>query len=51
VFSIRPALKHQRPCLSEIIDKALKKDVNERYQTGAEMARDIQACAKQVAKK
>ena len=45
---IRPELAAQRPCLSEIINKALQKDVNLRYQTGAEMARDVQNCAKQV---
>ena len=45
---LRPELATQRPCLSAIIDKALQKDVNQRYQSGAEMARDIQACAKQV---
>ena len=51
VFAIRPDLKTQKPCLSAIIDKALQKDVQQRYQTGAEMAKDIQACAKQVASK
>jgi len=48
IAEIRPELAAQRPCLSEIINKALQKDVNQRYQTGADMARDIQACAKQV---
>jgi len=43
---IRPELIEQRPCLSAIIDKALQKDVEQRYQTGLEMARDIQRCAK-----
>jgi len=50
IFEVRPDLKQQKPCIAAIIDKALQKDVNARYQTGAEMARDIQACAKQVAK-
>ena len=48
IAEIRPELAAQRPCLSEIINRALQKDVNQRYQTGADMARDIQACAKQV---
>jgi len=48
IAQIRPELAAQRPCLSEIINKALQKDVNLRYQTGAEMARDVQNCAKQV---
>ncbi len=48
IAEIKPELAAQRPCLSEIINKALQKDVNQRYQTGADMARDIQACAKQV---
>ena len=30
--------------LVAIIDRALRKDANERYQTGDEMARDLQAC-------
>ncbi|MGD9602108.1 MAG: CHASE2 domain-containing serine/threonine-protein kinase [Gammaproteobacteria bacterium] len=48
IAELKPDLARQRPCISEIINKALQKDVNKRYQTGAEMARDIQACAKQV---
>ncbi|RKZ34868.1 MAG: hypothetical protein DRQ37_07250, partial [Gammaproteobacteria bacterium] len=32
------------PCLKPIIDKALEKDVTERYQRGAEMARDLRTC-------
>lgn len=48
IAELKPELAKQRPCLSAIINKALQKDVNKRYQTGADMARDIQACAKQV---
>jgi serine/threonine-protein kinase len=51
IFELRPDLQQQKPCIAAIINKALQKDVNTRYQTGAEMAKDIQACAKQVAKK
>ena len=46
---IRPDLANQRPCLGAIINKALQKDADERYQSGLEMARDIQNCAKQKA--
>ncbi len=46
---VRPDLVKQRPCISAIIDKALQKDPEKRYQTGADFARDIQRCAKQQA--
>lgn len=49
VGELRPDLTKQRPCISAIINKALTKDPDQRYQTGAEMARDIQRCAKQTA--
>ena len=45
VFKVKPDLAKTKPCLHAIIDKALEKDINKRYQTGAEMARDLQACA------
>ncbi|MBK8959923.1 MAG: CHASE2 domain-containing protein [Proteobacteria bacterium] len=48
VTSLRPELAKQRPCVSAIIDRALEKDPTKRYQTGADMARDIQRCAKQT---
>ena len=48
VALVKPELAQQRPCLSAIIDKALQKDPEQRYQTGAEMARDLQTCAQQV---
>ena len=48
IAEIKPELARQRPCITAIIDRALQKDVAKRYQTGADMARDIQACAKQV---
>jgi len=32
------------PCIKAIIDKALRKTPDERYQDGAEMARDLRAC-------
>ncbi len=46
--SLRPDLTQQRPCISAIINKALEKDPEKRYQTGADFARDIQRCAKQA---
>lgn len=36
-------------CLVAIVDRALMKDVEQRYQTGAEMARDIRACMSTLA--
>lgn len=35
-------------CLAAIIDRALCKDMTQRYQTGDEMARDLRACMSQV---
>jgi tRNA A-37 threonylcarbamoyl transferase component Bud32 len=46
VLDLVPDLKTKRACLAKIIDKALEKDIEKRYQTGAEMARDLHACAK-----
>ena len=48
ITEIRPQLAQQRPCISAIINRALEKDPEKRYQRGSEMARDIQACAKQA---
>lgn len=31
-------------CLADIIDRALQKDAEQRYQSGADMARDLRAC-------
>lgn len=44
---VRPELAEQRPCLAAIIDKALQKSADERYQSGLEMAKDLRNCAKQ----
>ena len=41
-LSLRPDLP---PCLKAIIDKSLAKSVNDRYSRGAELARDLRACA------
>src|SRR5579885_681928 len=48
VFILRPELAKTKPCLRVIINKALEKVLARRYQTGAEMARDVQACAKKA---
>jgi serine/threonine-protein kinase len=44
-MDLRPDLP---PCLTSIIDKALAKLANERYSRGAEMARNLRACAELV---
>jgi len=44
--TLRPELP---PCLRAIIDRALHKSVEERYQRGGEMARDLRACAGRLA--
>ncbi|WIM05460.1 MAG: serine/threonine-protein kinase [Candidatus Nitricoxidivorans perseverans] len=41
IRTVRPGLP---ACLAAILDKALAKDAGNRYQTAAEMARDIRAC-------
>jgi serine/threonine-protein kinase len=46
ILDVRPELRQLKPCLSAIIDRALKKDPDARYQTGDEMARDLQECAR-----
>ena len=47
IFKMRPELAKTKPCLQAIINKMLEKDLTKRYQTGAEIAKDLQACAKQ----
>jgi len=41
IRSLRPELPD---CLVAIVDRALTKDPDQRYQTGAEMARDLRTC-------
>ena len=36
------------PCVKSIIDRALAKDANERYQRGAQMVRDLRVCEEQI---
>lgn len=49
-----PDIRTVRPdmpdCLAAILDKALAKDVEQRYQTGAEMAHDIRGCMGRMGK-
>lgn len=41
IAAVNPTLP---PCVVTIIDKALVKDVSQRYQRGAEVAADLKAC-------
>ena len=45
ILSLNPALP---PCLAGIIDRALAKNVEDRFRTGDEMATAIRACAAQL---
>jgi serine/threonine-protein kinase len=51
LLEARPELAQQMPCLAGIIDKALAKDADNRYQTGQEFALAIKACVDSVTKK
>ena len=51
IFKLRPDLELRTPNIAAIIDRALQKDINKRYQTGAEMAKDIQECVRQIGDK
>jgi serine/threonine-protein kinase len=50
IIEARPELAQSRPCLQAIVNHALEKDVAKRYQTGAEFARELQACAQKKTK-
>lgn len=43
-LEIRPDLKKTCPWISIVIKRALEKDRDKRYQTGAQMAKDLRAC-------
>jgi serine/threonine-protein kinase len=36
------------PCFKSVLDRALNKDADQRYQTGAELAHDLRQCANQL---
>ena len=48
LFDVRPDLARTAPYLGRIIDKALEKTPSERYQRGAEMARDLLSGLNQI---
>ena len=50
IIELRKGLKQATPEVSAIIDKALKKTPQDRYQTGQEMARDLRNCLKNIKK-
>jgi serine/threonine-protein kinase len=45
---IRLYIRGAPPPLVAIIDKALCKDIEQRYQTGADMAQDLRRCIEQL---
>ncbi|MDP2228043.1 MAG: serine/threonine-protein kinase [Moraxellaceae bacterium] len=51
VFEHRPELADMMPCIGPVIDKALAKDPEERYQNGQEFAAAIKACVDACSKK
>lgn len=46
ILKLRPELAEQYPCLEAIIDKALEKDPEDRFQSGFEMAEALKHCGK-----
>jgi len=49
VIEVNPALAGNAPCLVRIIDKALQKKPELRYQTGADLVQDLSDCAAAIA--
>lgn len=47
-LQVRPTLAKQAPCVASIIDKALIKDPEQRYQRGGQMAEDLRNCLNTV---
>jgi serine/threonine-protein kinase len=50
IVNLRSELAQEAPLLIPIINKALQKSVNARYQTGGEMARHLRTCAQSLTK-
>jgi len=50
IVNLRSELAHEAPLLIPIINKALQKSVDARYQTGSEMARHLRTCAQSLTK-
>ncbi len=48
ITDVRPELADEAPCAPAIIDRALVKNADERYQRGAEMADDLRNCLKSI---
>lgn len=51
ISMIRPELAKKAPCTLAILDKALAKAPEKRYQTGAEFAMEVRKCLKNIKKK
>jgi serine/threonine-protein kinase len=51
VTSVRPDLSQKAPCVMPIIDKALEKDPENRYQTGHDIVADLRRCLKLIRNK
>lgn len=47
IFKLKPELAEAYPGISDIIDKALEKDPEDRYQNGYDLAEALKICAKQ----
>lgn len=51
IADINPTLAEKAPCVVPILDKALEKSPENRYQTGERLARDLRNCLKNIKKK
>ena len=51
ILSFRPELEKEAPCTIQIINKALTKDPDKRFQTGEVMAQYLRKCAQIISKR
>jgi len=51
ILSMKPEIASKAPCVVSIINRALEKDPDKRYQTGAEMSSDLRNCLKIIKRK